>query len=413
MILAFLFSLSVAHADTDLLHTVVKSNQAVQMSRKCEDPVGFETPSLDTSDKNLCSVIEDWAKGNPDKFDTRNPYGLCAPTWKSTTPVWMKPEVMEAQKVYGTADFKPQPRADWLKDHMRMVLSPEAKTQILNQALDVREKTAQACCGTDSECLAAVRKVRVSVCESPADQDPSLPDPCEANGGQFSLSTVEQATVLTQMQYSFGVGRYGTPAEVQRVISEAKETLRQNISFGSAFPASGEIRLSPFGHLDGAPLSEIQTLRHEFGHACSFIKRQIASEIGKPHAEDAAMSFYQRYTADCGLHESRGLNAYGPLLKSAGAGAHVMPCLLNLAEQSTDQISSAYFPGSCELSKIEEATAEAFSMLNSDIVPDDYPHRACSRLPSKLHPASTDVFTCLVKADAGFRKKLESKLRCE
>jgi hypothetical protein len=403
-----------AHEEgADVVSTLLRANEKVRMSSCTCEAAPYQTPSLERSDANMCNVIKELSKGDPKKFDTKNPYGLCAPIWKSPVPGWTRPEAQKALQVYGTSDFQPLPRNEYMRLKGFSVLREQGRAALIKQTDDIREGSAKACCGTDSDCLSAMRGVRVSVCSSPADQDPSQPDPCEAVGGSYNLTTKENAVMALTMKDSVTLFSTGLPSQTSKVIEEARALLGGTSMLLEAYPATGEIVLSPYVTSRGEPISEMGTLRHEFGHACSFIKRQIAAKPGKSRARENAMSFFMRRGTSCELDPDVHKAAYGSLLKETGASRDVEACLLDLARQSTVETSSAYIPNSCQLNKIEEATAEAFAFYTLPIMPDSFPDRACSRLPSTKHPASVDVFTCVIKADARKRREFAGKYRCE
>lgn len=403
-----------AHEDgADVVSTLLQVNEKVRMNSCACEASPYQTPSLDRSDANMCKVIAELAKGDPKKFDTKNPYGLCAPIWKAPTADWMRPEAQKELQTYATSDFRPLPRDAYMRLKGFSVLSEQGRANLVKQTDGIRETSAKACCGTDADCLRAMRNVRVSVCSSPADQDPSQPDPCEAVFGSYGLSAKENAVMTLTMKDSVTLFSTVLPSQTSRVIAEAKALLPGSSILLERYPVTGEMVLNPYTTSRGDLISDLGTLHHEFGHACSFIKRQIAAKPGKAQARENAMSFFMRRGTSCELDPGVHKAAYGPLLKEAGASGDVEACLLDLARQSTVETSSAYLPNSCQLNKIEEATAEAFAFYTLPIMPDSFPDRACYRLPSTKHPASVDVFTCVIKADALKRREFAGKYRCE
>jgi hypothetical protein len=402
-------------SDRGLVETALRLNSAVRMSGPvCSgaepSPGVFQTASISTSREAMCSVLDHLAKdGRPGLFDTQNPYGLCAPVWGQPLPEWTRPSVQASLQTYASADWIAPTRNQYLAQGFKL-LTPDARQTILRDALRLREESTKLCCGSDVACTNLMRQVRVEFCTSEADQDPSKQDPCLFSAGVYALSTVEQAEVASTLKNSLDAD---PGVAIRRIVDEANRTLTANGVLFASYPVSGGIRLGPYANRNGEAQASPGTLRHEFGHACSFIKRQIEASPGRPSSDHAARTFFDRYGFPCAINDERVRSAYGPLLKTLGADDNVELCLIDLAKKSTDPNSSAFIANSCPINKIEEATAEAFSLLSLKLQPDAYPQRACAMRPSKLHPASTDVFTCIVKGDARIRRRMMAAYACQ
>ena len=165
--------------DTQVLSEVLEANERVQMKTCACDAAGAASvPSLDTSPANSCSVIESIAKeGHPDSFSPQNPYGMCAPYWKSSTPPWQTHEGMKFAQTYATSDFKPVSRREFIKQG-NAILGESERQRSLARAAEIRSEAAKQCCGSDEVCANAMNAVQIKFCESKSDSDPDEPDGC-------------------------------------------------------------------------------------------------------------------------------------------------------------------------------------------------------------------------------------------
>jgi hypothetical protein len=396
----------------NLLSTVLEANERVQMnSCLCDASGGAVTPSLDTSDRNLCSVIDSIAaEGHPDVFNPKNPYGMCAPSWKSATPYWQTPDGMKLIQAYGTAAFQAVTRAEFVK-RGHALLSDDERASARLRAVRIRGEAATQCCGTDATCAAAMNSVTVKICESDADHDANALDWCEATAGKYVNNSVQMAVMTLRLRDSLATAGLNS-TRIQEIVAEAQKTLGGQSLESFPDPVVGEIQLSPYSNTDAGHFVSDTTYRHEFGHACSYIRRQLLAKKGNPHAGDVAMTFFQRIMPKCENDSTQIENAYGSQLERAGSNRHVFACLSDLASKSTDVTSSAYIPNSCPAYKIEEIMADAFSMYTGSAFPEAFPERACNRYPSTMHGAPVDVLTCMLSGDAHFRQALKTKLEC-
>lgn len=389
----------------------------------------YQTPNIAPSADEFCKVIAQVAgEGESDRFATKNSYGLCAPTWGSYGPPWETAGEKAAASVYATTDFKPMSRVDFLAEGYT-VLPATGRDDLLKQAETARARSIQTCCQGQADCEEAMSRVRVTICSSVADTDPTQPDPCMAIAGQYQMSAQEMAQMTLAMNkargrlFDFsgpglgGLSNFAGPSARSAPTILTPESVKAATAtltnLGSTFsfsviptgPVTGTIVLSPYAS-EGQPLPTPATLLHEFGHACSAVRRQLIYLRGsKDLIRLSVASFPPREscTIEAGLTEK----VYGPILASAGLDKKVNSCLLDLASQSADPKSSAYIADACPLSKLEEATAEALALTEiAPMFPGAFPDRACAMKPSTQHPSSNDVWVCMVRGDRKTRAAL-------
>lgn len=355
---------------------------------------GTRAPSC-TNQKTCDAIALLASEGSPEVFAPSRPNVLCEGDWKTTTPPWVNDPNIQA---YGSGDYQSISRSEFLKKNSYRILSADEKKKQLRDSKQIQREVTQMCCDGDKACSQAMAKVKINYCESDADRDPSKADDCELLDGEYQLDAQEQAALTLAMQLPLSMNLSAAQL-TESEISGAQAALKGHPATG--FPVTGTIQLSPYADKYGG-LIQNDGVRHELGHACSFIKRQLAtSGLG---GASAARSFLDRSEGRCYLKREQTEDAYANVLPAA-----TVKCLTDLAAKSTDESSSAFIINSCQTGKIEEATAEAFALMAS---PKPMPERACSREPSRIHPSSVDVYTCLLKTNKDVRDKLKARNGC-
>ncbi|MCC2680153.1 MAG: hypothetical protein K0R29_2729, partial [Pseudobdellovibrio sp.] len=147
------------------------------------------------------------------------------------------------------------------------------------EALFARTKTntVQRCCGSNRECATAFRAVRLQFCTNPrASTHPNEPDRCTGrDSGIFTVTPDE----IYMSWWHLRISRL--PESQREAAREAAIREHPQLRNKLGLIAPGMVSISRYDRAndDG---STLWTFRHELGHACSHIRRQIATRNGSP-----------------------------------------------------------------------------------------------------------------------------------
>lgn len=309
---------------------------------------------------------------------------LCSAVWAGGKPPVLTPEQKSVMQKYGTRDRETRSRSAMLADGYA-VLTPEQRTANLKVYGRIRDEMASTCCGSDDACSKAVSRVRLLYCSSAADKNPSLKDSCTGEPGSFSLSDAE-AKGLDD------ANTYGRAAAV----------------------VSGRIVLNPYIDQSGRLVAAPETFRHEMGHVCSIVRKQLAG-AGDSHAafNTRELMLGQLY-GSCSMPDVMVKPVYDELGRAVSLESGVTDCLRRLAAQADNPKSSLFVKDSCYPARVEEGFAETMAVLGSNpVAPRIFPQRACKSPSSRYHPASWDTFACVARHSAVVRKRLSDAFVCE
>jgi hypothetical protein len=150
--------------------------------------------------------------------------------------------------------------------------------------------------------------------------------------------------------------------------------------------------------------STLWTFRHELGHACSHIRRQIATRNGSPlnAGEDytSGADNYCRYRSQ-GYQQFSFMGEFMHPENARETGTCVSNAIRSEVRSRSDQ---SYIENACYGAKVEEGLAEAFAILTA--TPEDVffnLKRSCTYPPSRLHLTGHKIVQCIVQHSQRFR----------
>ncbi|RYZ87872.1 MAG: hypothetical protein EOP06_11925 [Proteobacteria bacterium] len=370
-----------------LLSEHVSGSKANCSADSLLDPKSATKPTSRLSNMMVCLQLSAYAESKKElKFNEEDPPNLCTTSelWPGGSPPWKTAASRVALAAHGTLSAVPATRASFVASGWKVRTASE-RDAYLESIETMRDRVATACCGPDQSCGSLMRSIKVMSCVSAADQNSALSDDCTLNNGVYD-HTPEQNKALKEIV----AGNKGVEVQV------------------------GTIILSPYVDAKGNPKAPFATVQHEFGHACSFIKKQIAAKKPETHPGFIAREWMDAWFNNaCDAGEEVNRLAYGSMLSNTNLSAKVFECIAGLPQHSLNPSSSAYFEKSCPLRKMEEAMAEALSIaVTQPLVPNGFPTRFCGASPSRVHPAMADVFACAVKNDGRIRAQLSSAYSC-
>ncbi|MGZ3743764.1 MAG: hypothetical protein ACXWRA_07930, partial [Pseudobdellovibrionaceae bacterium] len=265
-------------------------------------------------------------------------------------------------------------------------------------------RTAPLCCGQDSECAKAYLETPLKFCSDPkAEADPNAPDPCSKSKKAFF--SVEHEALLGAWFYE-KVNE--SPQDRLQLLAKIKKEI-PNLSLEKIW--SGYISLGKYKF--GKDMLEPYIFRHELGHACNFVRRQIAAKKG---TQDSLISFADDYnTVYC--KPQTDAHANFRIIDQLLAGKNAVDLKLCIQDRIKNETQNpkdyAYVPGSCFGSKMEEATADAFSAFTAK--PDEMTnlvYRLCDNAVSANHFSGYSTFECFIKNVPGFASQVSRGIAC-
>jgi hypothetical protein len=270
-----------------------------------------------------------------------------------------------------------------VKKTLPLPLSLDQKTRKLKDVEEIREKAAPACCGEDQECMDLIKNVRLGFCE----KDPDSEDDDCLDSPTFYDANFENS------RHWFKEAHEGDPEEVRKR------------SLGIFEIQSGTIIVSPFQDSGDDKV----VYAHEFGHACSQLKRNLAIKRG------SSAEFYEFIDKnECHISESS-KTAYHTLVQDRGFNEETFSCL---NQKATEVTRGKYHPTGCvegcEHSYLEESYADLFSSTVSkdfEWVPDFIPEDMCNAVRDEEHMLASDIVGCMLKTPR-VRTTLEKDTGC-
>jgi hypothetical protein len=297
-------------------------------------------------------------------------------------------------------------------DGMLRLLTQVEKTSLETEIISVRTQSSATCCGTNAACLTQMNAVRVEWCSSEATRagyttpdlsgGGDLPDDCIDNGTYYWGSPTENDT------------RTNT---VNRLFTERGDLIPSAVAgIQGTYPFTpGAITLGPYaGVMDDSFGSQIRTIGHEFGHACSEIKQQLGINQGDiPTITQYREACHE--ATSCSISSSA-RSTYDNLFSQIGMSDSTRSCLFSTSAAAINQrFTSPQAPceNGCPRAYIEENVADWQAMMaisESNWIPAVIPEY-CNYLRDAQHPWSWDVMACFIKTPT-FADKVKRSTRC-
>lgn len=330
---------------------------------------------------------------------------ICSVFWENGQAWWKKwvderPEELNK----GSADFKNPSRKQMRAQGYKLANASELK-DLAHLFNEMKAATVSACCAGDSECKKLYLQTTLKFCsDSGADRDADAPDSC---AGSLSAAFMGDQDGLTNAWWQ----KY-TPSMTAEQKKQALEDIRkQTPGFQPGVLKSGSVTLSKYIQPSAPP--DFYVLRHELGHACSFVQRQIAAKKGSIGEQDFPLQGYSQEYCKDRQPGPASMSIIDKVIPTAAQQA-VKSCLTErIHKEVADTKDPAYVPGACFGAKVEEAMGDSFSAMTS--LPEDMFEtvgRLCLNAPSSTHLSGYSNLECLVKNVPGYAKRVHEGLRC-
>lgn len=287
-----------------------------------------------------------------------------------------------------------------------------AANKVIQDFHVTKDRLSYSCCGQDQECLAAFRNTPVYFCGgSEADNNPKVFDYCAGSGALTAYFNAEPEALLHSEWHSKRYDKLD-PVERQRTLDQIRNKFP---SFKPESIGTGYIAL-PRYFLKGLKGRNDYIQRHELGHACVFVRQQIANKKGTQNfAMDAFSKFGSGSKEFCSFQEGKfeNLNLFDGLIPGKDVSA-VKDCMAkSIKAEIQDPKNIGYIADACFGAKYEEAMGDVFSALTAT---DDEHHKVmmslCLNSPSQVHFTGASTFECLIKNAPGYAEKLYRGASC-
>ncbi len=337
--------------------------------------------------------------------------------WPSKTPYWQKGDGKKAIAaiVNNRYSSTPPSRKDILAIPGVALASAEDNQKFLQHIRDLRADVMDPCCGKDEECRKAMESVEPYICsESAVNQDPTKEDPCYNRPGSYGGgSNSDFQKYWNMMMFAKDQVKFFRPQDIasfKKWADEAKSSIQPEL-YGK--PIVGNIIVSPYTDGGERTIGD-SSLRHEYGHACSDIQRQL--QMYRSNSISAFNSLLRVYRDPgdpwaCALDPTYN-QVFQDILDNVPNGYAVMNCVFGIAWQVNNLKSQGFQDGGCPASKLEEGTAMVFEQLTSISTYSD-PDGLCWGVPSHIHPHNSHIFECLLQNSEDFRQKAKKALSCD
>ena len=318
---------------------------------------------------------------------------LCSAFWTDGNAWWKKITEKNPESLNkNSGEYKDPSRRDMLK--AGYTFASEAQLVKINEEFsNMKARTAIQCCGSDQRCITTYMATSLRFCSDPkSEQDETAPDPCASSGSAYF--TVDRKTQLTYFA-NYNHWERMPPETLAQIMDQMKMNGEPNFVVGSINP--GYISLNRYISPRGK--SDDYTYRHELGHACNFVRRQLAVKDGVTNysMKDSVVTEMAEY-----CKQSSQPSYDFTMLDNAYKGKNTSPlknCIQQGIEEETNNTKDyAYIPNACFNSKIEEATADAFSALTAQ---KNEAGRLiwtlCTNSPSAIHYSGYKTLECVMK----------------
>lgn len=293
---------------------------------------------------------------------------------------------------------------------------------LLRQVEEIRGEAAAVCCGSDGECRASFDRVEISICRPQGDGD--APDPC-VFGGRYDMSGASYTTMYRSLYRLYARPETAELREIaaRNLRPDQLDPLRSlpalSLAGPDAFrPIGGKIVLTSYVPEKEGYRALDPTIRHEFGHACSMIRMQLAATGGlrvKTRARALrAMQWLDRVKERCSSSGELS-EAYYDFWESIGETRAFASCIYRLTSLNQQQRIDRPCDRLCPGHYLEEAVGIAFSFLTGDLADrtsSPFPN-TCHHVRDGQHPMVSDVVECLGQHSARFRNRVHRAFRCE
>jgi len=409
--LIFLLVSIVAEANTDAQEALatVRDSASFIEQRVCNNVSGIQSGG--TGQYQVCEPY--WPRQQSVAITAPPQNGAQAESGDSSAvsevgvPEWAEeirenPDSTDKSSENFTGDSSPAEMAE----RGRTMASPAELREIETLYAQTRASVASRCCGTDRECRSVFSRVPLQFCTNPrATTHPNEPDRC--TGRESGIYTVRD----DELYLSWWLLRISRLPQAQREATRAyilREHPQLKARLGDVVP--GTIVVSRYKRAtDGATLV---TLRHELGHACSNIRRQIATRDGSrsnPGNDFSGVENYCRYSDQSFQHYS----FMGDLMHPENSRRTGECISSRIREEFRDRSDQAYIPNACYGAKIEEGMAEAFALLTAttENIFENI-ERSCTYPPSRVHFTGHKIVQCIVENSPNFRSRILSAPLC-
>lgn len=317
------------------------------------------------------------------------------PQWSDT--VREKPQSVDKHSAAFEGDKSPEQMAN----EGKTLATPGDLQTMETSFVSLRNGMADRCCGTNSECLSSFKAVRIQFCTNPrAVTHPNEPDRCTGRDSGFYTTTGDEHIMRWWNLYILSLPQNHHEPNRAALLQKYPQ-LRGRL--GSVAP--GFISVSRYDRAD--QLDTQWTFRHELGHACSSIRRQMAvrdsTQLRAGDDYNPDPKELCRYK-EGGYQQFTFLGEYLRPENSRAVGTCLSTAIRNEVRNKNDQ---AYMRNACYGSKIEEGIAETFALLTAD--KDQIfqnLNNSCSYPPSPVHFSGYKIIQCLVENSPQFRNKI-------
>ncbi len=291
------------------------------------------------------------------------------------------------------------------KGKINFFTEPEFQGQmprVLKHVEQLRESATNLCCGGDLSCRRMMERVNVSFCQPSA--DPDAPDSC-VFGGTYKMPGSGYASVFRSL-------RRGSPmTEIKQIA--AKNLSSSEVGSGPTELSSGSIVLSSYVPKSEGIRGIEPTLLHEFGHACSMVRMQLAAGEGSSPKALRATQWLDRARSRCRADLELPA-AYYDFYESIGESRTLAQCLFHLTGENQKQAIDKPCSGLCPGHYLEESVGVVFSLLlgHLDGQPGAVFPQTCDHVRDGQHPMVSDVLDCLAQHSPRFRERLGRANQC-
>lgn len=278
-----------------------------------------------------------------------------------------------------------------------------SRSQAMADFLTVKQRVKNFCCdSSDSLCHRLFdTEVRISWCEPRG--NPNEPDPCIDYGDSAGFTNEHDQTMVRW----FGRGDIVHGG----VVPQGRN---------GDFPLGGATVSVLPGVLQGDNYAgKLQTLAHEFGHVCSYFKKQQQVRTGPPLAWRTFIEFYapedQEHDPGIGcLLTSDALDSYRRIFSELQMNSDSIRCLEQIAQAgvATRFPPRRECPRGCPRRMIEESLADWVRFMTTpDGNADQMVQAFCTGGRDSRHPLPMDSLTCFLRTPRA-QERLRSILNC-
>ncbi|MES2857454.1 MAG: hypothetical protein V4692_16405, partial [Bdellovibrionota bacterium] len=284
--------------------------------------------------QNVCSIIDSYpAQIRPGQYALAEK-NVCTPIWVKGIAPWQRPENRRALIEYGTSKQK---HATTHLNHRRgsRYATPQEQVKIIEDAKIERVKVSAECCGSNVACKAAMDKVEFKFCEQ--SKDWTKPDRCLSPVASFYMSNGNLRNIIDTSiqiaQKNFPKLTLNERRNLESMVEKKEPRASSEFDF-----SPGWVKMTNYVFGEGNTFVSEATLRHELGHACSHVQRQLALKDPKRQL-GAATTFIElalNNKNDCDISQKK-RTLFASLLPRLENRNAVIDCIAAGAEnESTD-----------------------------------------------------------------------------